>query len=77
MERGFTIHNHVRLERVKRKMKQQELAKFVGVTRQTIGLIEIERYNPTLALAFRLAQALETQVDELFWMEDASHAHQK
>jgi putative transcriptional regulator len=40
------------------------------VTRQTIGLIEKERYNPTLGLCLGLCRALGKTLDDLFWMED-------
>lgn len=70
MERSFTIRNHVRKVRVQRGLTQQALADAIGVTRQTIGLIEVERYNPTLALAFRMARILEVRVDELFSLEE-------
>lgn len=70
MERGFRIRNSVRVIRVRQGITQQQLADAAGVTRQTIGLIEVERYNPTLALAFRLARELHARVDELFTLEE-------
>ena len=45
---------------------QEQLAKKCGVSRQTINAIENNKYDPTLALAFKLAQELGTTVDELF-----------
>ena len=45
---------------------QEQLAKQCGVSRQTINAIENNKYDPTLALAFKLAQELGTTVDELF-----------
>ena len=45
---------------------QEELAKRCGVSRQTINAIENNKYDPTLALAFALANELGTTVDELF-----------
>ena len=47
-------------------MTQQELAKQVGCTRQTIVLLENARYVPSLALAFRIALVFEQTVDEVF-----------
>lgn len=52
--------------RAARDMSQDQLAKAVGVSRQTINAIENNKYDPTLALAFKLAQELGTTVDELF-----------
>lgn len=45
---------------------QEELAKKCGVSRQTINAIENNKYDPTLSLAFRLAEELHTTVDTLF-----------
>ena len=49
---------------------QAELAERVGVTRQTIGMIEAGRFNPSLALCVAICKALGTTLDELFWEED-------
>ena len=48
-------------------MTQQDLAKKVKVTRQTIGLIEKGEYNPSLKLCLNIAHALEKTLDDLFW----------
>ncbi len=47
-------------------MTQQELAKLVGCTRQTIHLLEYGRYSPSLGLAFRIAEVFERSVEEIF-----------
>ena len=47
-------------------LSQEELARRCGVTRQTVNAIENNKYDPTLSLAFRLADALGTTVDALF-----------
>lgn len=57
----------IRDARQERKLTQTELAEMVGVTRQTIGLIEAGRYNPSLKLCIDLAIALDRTLDELFW----------
>lgn len=59
----------LRSTRVAHGMSQAELAEAVGVTRQTIGLIELGKYNPTLKLCLAICWALETTLDELFWEE--------
>ena len=64
-ERG--IPNRLKLARVERNLTQAELAGLVGVTRQTIGLIEGGGYNPTLQLCIRLARATGKSLDDLFW----------
>lgn len=47
-------------------MTQRELAERTGCTRQTILLVEQERYSPSLTLAFRIAQTFSRTVDEVF-----------
>ena len=59
--------NRVRELRQSRKLSQLALAKEVGVARQTINLIENDKYNPSLDLCLELAYALETDLNTLFW----------
>lgn len=59
--------NKIKIRRMELDMTQGDLAKAVGVTRQTIGLIESGKYNPTLALCISICKALEKTLDELFW----------
>lgn len=59
--------NRLKLARVACDLTQAELADRVGVTRQTIGLIEGGGYNPTLNLCIRLARVTGKTLDELFW----------
>ena len=59
--------NLVRELRQSRKLSQLALAKEVGVARQTINLIENDKYNPSLDLCLKLAYALETDLNTLFW----------
>ena len=63
------IGNRLRLARVEQDLTQQQLADLVGVTRQTIGLIEAAKYNPTIKLCLMLARVTGKTLDELFWME--------
>lgn len=60
------MENRIRMLRQGLALSQQELAERCGVTRQTINAIENCKYDPTLALAFRLAAELGVTVDELF-----------
>jgi putative transcriptional regulator len=48
------------------EMTQEELAKKVGVTRQTIIAIEKQKYSPSLELAFRIAHAFNVPLEEVF-----------
>jgi putative transcriptional regulator len=50
-------------------MSQEQLADKVGVTRQTIGLIESGNYNPTLKLCVSICKALNKTLNDLFWEE--------
>lgn len=60
----------LKLARVERDLSQAQLAEQVGVTRQTIGLIEAGGYNPTLGLCVAICKALGKTLDELFWEEE-------
>ena len=59
--------NHVREFRKNLGLSQLELAKSIGVSRQTINMIENNKYNPTLELGLNLATALDTDLNSLFW----------
>ena len=63
------MKNHIKELRTEKGLLQQELADICGVTRQTVNAIENNKYDPTLELAFKLALALGTTVDELFIYE--------
>ncbi len=54
------------------EMTQQALADAAECTRQTVIMLEHERYSPSLALAFRIARIFERRVDEIFAYEDDS-----
>lgn len=72
MRAEMQVRNRVKVARVECGYTQQQLADLIGVTRQTIGLIEAEQYNPTINLCLRLARALRKSLDELFWAEELS-----
>lgn len=59
----------LKLARVERDLSQEDLANLVGVTRQTIWLIEAGNYNPTLRLCVAICRALGKTLDDLFWEE--------
>jgi len=60
----------IKLARVEKGLSQQDLADLVGATRQTIGLIEKGRYNPSLNLCINIAKTLDKTLNDLFWYED-------
>ncbi len=61
----------LKLARVEKGLSQQELADLVDATRQTIGLIESGKYNPSLNLCVRIARTLGKTLDQLFWEEES------
>nr|WP_184745539.1 helix-turn-helix transcriptional regulator [Spirochaeta isovalerica] len=61
--------NRIKLARIEKEMTQAELGKLCGVTRQTIGLIESDSYNPTISLCLKLCRVLGRNLDELFGEE--------
>ncbi|MBS9802718.1 MULTISPECIES: helix-turn-helix transcriptional regulator [Bacillus cereus group] len=62
--------NNVKQYRKSEGLSQLELAKKVNVARQTINLIENNKYNPSLALCIELAKVLKTDLNSLFWEGD-------
>ena len=50
-------------------LSQGELAELVGVTRQTIGMIEAGKFNPSLRLCLEICRALHKTLDDIFWEE--------
>ena len=65
----INVENNLKLARTAVNLTQEELAELVGVTRQTIGLIEAGKYNPSLKLCLLLAKVTKTRIDTLFWEE--------
>ncbi|MEJ2595128.1 MAG: helix-turn-helix transcriptional regulator [bacterium] len=60
----------LKIARVEKGLSQQELADLVEATRQTIGLIEKGKYNPSLNLCIKIARALDKTLNDIFWYED-------
>lgn len=56
--------------RKERNMQQAELAKLVGVRRETIGNLENGKYNPSLKLAMDIAKVFNKTVEEIFFFEE-------
>ncbi len=59
----------MKMARLEYDMSQEDLADIVGITRQTIGLIESGNYNPTLKLCIAICKALNKTLNDLFWEE--------
>ena len=62
--------NRVKEFRKRLGISQLELAKDIGVSRQTINMIENDKYNPTLELCLNIAHSLQTDLNNLFWEDD-------
>lgn len=59
----------MKIARIEYDLSQEQLAEKVGVTRQTIGMIESGNYNPTLNLCIEICKALNRTLNDLFWEE--------
>ena len=62
--------NRVKEFRKELGISQLELAKDIGVSRQTINMIENDKYNPTLELCLNLSRSLQTDLNSLFWEDN-------
>ncbi|GAA3620566.1 helix-turn-helix transcriptional regulator [Secundilactobacillus similis] len=71
------MQNSIQTRRKALHLSQAELSQLAAVSRQTINAIENAKYDPSLALAFRLAAILYTTVDELFDAPDQVTFEQK
>ena len=67
MEEGLELKNRLKVARAEKNLSQGELAKLVGVSRQTISSIETGQFNPTATLALVLCIALENKFEDLFF----------
>ena len=60
------MNNRLRVLRAERNWSQAELAERLNVSRQTINALETGKYDPSLILAFKIAQLFEMQIEEVF-----------
>jgi putative transcriptional regulator len=67
MEDGLILRNHLAQVRKEKGLSQAELAKLVGVSRNTISSIETGQFNPTAKLALIICIALDKKFEELFY----------
>ena len=71
MEVVFLKNIRLKMARVENDLSQEELGNIVGVTRQTIGMIESGKYNPSLNLCIDICKATGKTLNDLFWEEDS------
>ncbi len=69
MKRKLELKNNLKTVRAGRDLSQSELAKMVGVSRQTISSIETGQFNPTAKLALILCIALDKRFEDLFYFD--------
>ncbi|MBI5731316.1 MAG: helix-turn-helix transcriptional regulator [Ignavibacteriales bacterium] len=63
------MKNTLHILRAERRLSQDDLAKLVNVSRQTINAIEREKYDPSLPLALKIAKVFQKKVEEIFFLE--------
>ncbi|MES2935763.1 MAG: helix-turn-helix transcriptional regulator [Pseudomonadota bacterium] len=69
------MKNSLKALRQERQLTQQELADVLAVSRQTVNSIETGKYDPSLPLAFKLAQFLSLKIEDIFEPEEAGSGH--
>lgn len=62
----YAFESKIHVYRATKRMSQQELADLVGVSRQTIVQLERNRYNPSMLLAYSIAQVFGVTIEDLF-----------
>lgn len=63
------MKNTVKEERIKKQLTQVQLAELIGVSRQTIFSIEVNKYVPSVILSMKLAKAFGKKVEDIFKLE--------
>lgn len=75
-----TLHGVIRMKnrieeiRRTRGIRQEEFAKAMGVSRQTISSLETGRYNPSIFLAYKIARYFDLTIEEVFLFEESEEA---
>ena len=64
------MKNRIEEVRKERGIKQEDFAKSMGVSRQTISSLENGRYNPSIILAFKIAKYFDKTIEEVFLIEE-------
>ena len=70
LEEGDALKNRIEEIRNLRGIRQEELARQLGVSRQTISSLENGRYNPSILLAYRIARYFDMSIEEVFIFEE-------
>ena len=67
---GEIVKNRIEEIRKERGIRQEDFAKSMGVSRQTISSLENGRYNPSITLAYKIAKYFDTTIEEVFIFEE-------
>ena len=70
ISRGDTVKNRIEQIRKERGIRQEELAWILSVSRQTISSLETGKYNPSIALAHKIARYFGMTIEEVFCFEE-------
>ena len=70
MERMDIVKNRIEAIRKEKGIRQDEFAKLIGVSRQTISSLETGRYNPSIYLAYKIAKFFGMTIEEVFVFEE-------
>ncbi len=65
-EYGIDWQCHLKVFRAKNDLTQEDIAKALGITRQTISGIEKKKYNPSLLLAYKISKYFSVTIEEMF-----------
>ena len=60
----------MKIARIEKDLSQEQLADLIGVSRQTISMIEAGKFNPSLQLCISICRALDRTLNDLFWEPD-------
>ena len=64
------MKNNLKVQRAIKNYTQEDLAKIIGVSRQTINAIESNKYVPSTVLSLKIAKTFDTKVEDIFLLED-------
>jgi len=64
------MKNNLKVERAIKNMTQANLAQIIGVSRQTINAMELNKYVPSTVLSLKISNAFEKKVNDIFYLDD-------
>lgn len=64
------VNQRMKAARLGKNLSQAELARLIGVSRQTVNMIENGDYNPTIALCVKICRVLGLTLNDLFWEDE-------